>query len=329
VIAAFDNIIPKQNKCICSDSHRLISGQSQPTAAVKGSNYSRGPTSDTQQQRKLSPGRMEAFQGSDYFKRRTTESAKAKNASVATLISPLTPPPLLVAPSGLADREPCPWRIIDDIGGAFAMGLCGGGLFHTFKGAYTAPKGSRLQGSIAAVKTRGPVLGGNFAVWGGLFACCDCSLTAIRRKEDPWNSICSGAITGGILASRAGVKAAGTSALIGGVLLALIEGMGIMITKMTAPAMPTEDDYNNPGGLGPPTNDVTAPPDMIGLGSGGSIRRQPTPRPAKRNSDTTFDTEQMSGFDKEENTLFSTGSSNDGLGGEETKGGGGWFGFGK
>ena len=26
-------------------------------------------------------------------------------------------------------REPCPWRIIDDCGGAFSMGLIGGSLF--------------------------------------------------------------------------------------------------------------------------------------------------------------------------------------------------------
>lgn len=43
---------------------------------------------------------------------------------------------------------------------------------------------------------------GNFAVWGGLFSTIDCGLVAIRKKEDPWNSITSGALTGGILAIR-------------------------------------------------------------------------------------------------------------------------------
>jgi hypothetical protein len=76
------------------------------------------------------------------------------------------------------------------------------------------------------------VLGGQFAVWGGLFACCDCSLTAIRQKEDPWNSIISGATTGGILAARAGPRAMASAAVVGGVLLALIEGMGIMFSRM-------------------------------------------------------------------------------------------------
>merc|ERR1719491_373964 len=38
------------------------------------------------------------------------------------------------------------------------------------------------MGSMTGMQARGPVLGGQFAVWGGLFACCDCSLTAIRQK---------------------------------------------------------------------------------------------------------------------------------------------------
>ena len=43
---------------------------------------------------------------------------------------------------------------------------------------------------------------GNFAVWCGLFSSLDCTLIAIRNKEDPWNSITSGAMTGAILAAR-------------------------------------------------------------------------------------------------------------------------------
>ena len=127
--------------------------------------------------------------------------------------------------SGMADREPCPWRIIDDVGGAFCMGNIGGGMWHSIKGARMAPSGARLAGSLSAVQARAPVLGGQFAIWGGIFACFDCSLTAIRQKEDPWNSIISGAATGGTLALRAGPQAAASAAAVGGVLVALIEGM--------------------------------------------------------------------------------------------------------
>lgn len=50
-------------------------------------------------------------------------------------------------------------------------------------------------------------------------------------QEDPWNAIMSGAATGGILAARAGMKAAGKSALVGGVILAAIEGLNILVVS--------------------------------------------------------------------------------------------------
>ncbi|GAB6029894.1 Mitochondrial import inner membrane translocase subunit Tim17-B [Chamberlinius hualienensis] len=133
-------------------------------------------------------------------------------------------------------REPCPWRIVDDCGGAFAMGAIGGAVFQSIKGFRNAPSGfnRRLVGSLIAVKERAPIIGGNFAVWGGLFSTIDCTLVHLRKKEDPWNSITSGALTGAILAARSGPGAMVGSAVIGGVLLAMIEGVGIMVTRMTA-----------------------------------------------------------------------------------------------
>ena len=105
-------------------------------------------------------------------------------------------------------REPCPWRIIDDCGGAFTMGAIGGAVFQSIKGFRNAPSGinRRFAGSWSAVRTRAPIIGGNFAVWGGLFSTIDCSLVHIRKKEDPWNSITSGALTGAILAVRSNSK---------------------------------------------------------------------------------------------------------------------------
>lgn len=135
-------------------------------------------------------------------------------------------------------------------------------MWHSIKGARMAPIGARFAGSLSAVTARSPVLGGQFAVWGGLFACCDCTLTSIRQKEDPWNSIVSGATTGGLLAARAGPQAMASAALVGGVLLALIEGMGIMIGRMMAPAPPTKEDYER---AMQQQRDVTAPPTAGGL----------------------------------------------------------------
>lgn len=145
-------------------------------------------------------------------------------------------------------REPCPYRIVDDCGGAFAMGCIGGGVFQAIKGFRNAPAGfnKRMLGSLSAIKTRSPIIAGNFAVWGGMFSTIDCTLVHLRKKEDPWNSIISGAATGGILAARNGLPAMAGSAIIGGVLLALIEGVGILFTRLSAeqfrnPMPPSED----------------------------------------------------------------------------------------
>ncbi|KAL0345173.1 UNVERIFIED_CONTAM: Mitochondrial import inner membrane translocase subunit TIM17-2 [Sesamum radiatum] len=133
-------------------------------------------------------------------------------------------------------REPCPDRILDDIGGAFGMGAVGGSAFHFLKGVYNSPKGTRFVGGSQAVRMNAPRIGGSFAVWGGLFSVFDCSMVYVRQKEDPWNSIIAGAATGGFLQMRQGMGAASRSALFGGVLLALIEGAGIMLNKvMSAP----------------------------------------------------------------------------------------------
>jgi len=150
-------------------------------------------------------------------------------------------------------REPCPARILDDIGGAFAMGAVGGGIWHLVKGFRNAPPGLRngLFYAADAVKARAPITGGSFATWGALFASFDCLFAWGRAKEDPWNSIMSGATTGGLLAIRAGPRAATKNAVIGGVLLAAIEGLGIVITKMTAPPMQTAEDYARQGEADP------------------------------------------------------------------------------
>lgn len=128
-------------------------------------------------------------------------------------------------------REPCPDRILDDFGSAFGMGAVGGSAFHFIKGMYNSPSGFRLSGAAQAVRMNAPRVGGSFAVWGGLFSTFDCAMVYARQKEDPWNSILSGAGTGGLLALRQGFAASSRAALVGGVILALIEGAGIMTNK--------------------------------------------------------------------------------------------------
>lgn len=81
-------------------------------------------------------------------------------------------------------REPCPWRIIDDCGGAFSMGLIGGSIFQMINGARNAPKGfsRRLMGGIVRVKERAPIFGGQFAAWGICFSTFDCTFVHLRQK---------------------------------------------------------------------------------------------------------------------------------------------------
>ena len=151
------------------------------------------------------------------------------------------------------ERDPCPHRILDDVGGAFAMGAIGGGVWNSVTGARNSPRGERLWGSLQAVRARAPVLGGNFAVWGGMFSTFDCTLVWMRRKEDPWNSIASGALTGSVLAARGGWRAASRSAAFGGVLLAMIEGLNIFLARMMV-------DNSPPPYAPPPPQPYPQPP---------------------------------------------------------------------
>lgn len=63
-------------------------------------------------------------------------------------------------------------------------------------------QGERFIGSISTIKARAPVVGGNFGVWGGMFSTFDCAVKGYRQKEDAWNAVISGFMTGGCLALR-------------------------------------------------------------------------------------------------------------------------------
>lgn len=169
------------------------------------------------------------------------------------------------------------------------MGMIGGGAFHIIRGFKNAPEGSRLVGSLNAASARGPILGGQFAVWGGVFACCDCTLTALRQKEDPWNSVISGATTGGILAARAGPRAMTQAAVFGGVILALIEGLGIAINNFMTP-----DTAMDMGGMQGGAPDPTLPPSM---GVGGMLGSLSTAPPAPEESSSHDSSNSDGGLD--------------------------------
>lgn len=48
-------------------------------------------------------------------------------------------------------REPCPTRILEDLGGAFAMGLIGGGIFQGIKGFRNAPTGFNRRFNVSSM----------------------------------------------------------------------------------------------------------------------------------------------------------------------------------
>ena len=50
-------------------------------------------------------------------------------------------------------REPCPYRILGDIGGAFGMGAVGGGIWHLVKGSKNSPSGARMRGGLEVLRS--------------------------------------------------------------------------------------------------------------------------------------------------------------------------------
>ena len=74
-------------------------------------------------------------------------------------------------------------------------------------------------------------MGGSFALWGGCFSSVDCALIKYRGKESALNPIIAGAVTGFVLAIRSGLTNAIKNGLIGGMILALIEGASILMSS--------------------------------------------------------------------------------------------------
>jgi len=125
-------------------------------------------------------------------------------------------------------------RIFDDIGGAFSMGTIGGSLVYGIIGFRNAAQGQRMRTAYRSALVRAPITGGQFAAWGGVFSTIDCTLVKMRGTEDSYNAIIAGAATGGLLTMRQGPMTMAISACVGGILLAMIEGVGALMTRMNA-----------------------------------------------------------------------------------------------
>ena len=81
------------------------------------------------------------------------------------------------------------------------------------------------------MKKRAPILAGSFAIWAGLYSISECTLIYLRNTDDAFNKIMSGALTGGILALRAGPRIAAKNGLIGGIFLGAIVLFEVIMVK--------------------------------------------------------------------------------------------------
>jgi len=114
------------------------------------------------------------------------------------------------------------------------MGIIGGFIWQGIAGLVTGPKKEKLKNALYRVTTRAPRFGSGFALFSVLFSATDCTLSHFRGIEDWKNSVTAGAVSGGILAMRNGVKTTIFSAITGGLFLLLIEGAMHFTMKLNA-----------------------------------------------------------------------------------------------
>ncbi|KZV86571.1 mitochondrial import inner membrane translocase, subunit Tim17/22 [Exidia glandulosa HHB12029] len=112
------------------------------------------------------------------------------------------------------------------------MGGVGGTIWHGVQGARNSPRGERLAGALSVVKARAPVTGGTFAVFGGLLSAFDCAVKGYRQKDDAWNAILAGFLTGGSLAARSGPRGTLGGAVACAAMLGVFEGVGVLLNRV-------------------------------------------------------------------------------------------------
>jgi len=124
----------------------------------------------------------------------------------------------------MALREPCPVRIMEEVGGAFATGCVGGSLCYMVRGFINSPAKERIRGALTATKFRGPMIGGSFAMWGGIFSITDCLLRAVRQDDSSFNSLLAGYVTTVVMFYHGGVTTAWRSGIVGALAFGLMCG---------------------------------------------------------------------------------------------------------
>lgn len=108
-------------------------------------------------------------------------------------------------------------------------GMCSRSLRLLHQRTLVRPKKIKIHGRYLSSQKKSPnprryfiQYLGSFALWAGLFSLTDCTLIAIRKEEGAINQITAGAVTGGLLAFRSGMRVALKNAIFGGMILGSI-----------------------------------------------------------------------------------------------------------
>ncbi|KAF8675598.1 hypothetical protein HU200_047670 [Digitaria exilis] len=117
------------------------------------------------------------------------------------------------------------YRLIDYVGGGFALCASSGSAFHFTKGFRSSPNGGRLAGGARAVRTNVPRFAGRGGAFLAVFWAVESGMCLARDwREDHWNSIAAGAATFGLGNARRGAPAATLFALLGAASFAGLAG---------------------------------------------------------------------------------------------------------
>lgn len=71
-------------------------------------------------------------------------------------------------------------------------------------------------------------------MWGAVFGTSDCIVRSVRQTEDMKNGVIAGFMTGAALVVRSGPKMMLGSGIMCGILLGVMEGMGVLMQRMFA-----------------------------------------------------------------------------------------------
>ncbi|KAF2753944.1 Tim17-domain-containing protein [Pseudovirgaria hyperparasitica] len=117
-----------------------------------------------------------------------------------------------------AGMESCPFKAV--LSGVMGFGL--GGAFGLFMSSmrYDTPMSSPQSAAMAELPLRQQLRQGakemgraswssakNFGMIGGIYSGTECAIEKVRAKNDLWNGISAGCLTGGALAMKAGPQA--------------------------------------------------------------------------------------------------------------------------